>query len=118
MSTLSKISLAALAALSITPAAAQAWAPADSAAVHPGVQVITQGAQCTANFVYGSATSAYLGQAAHCSSKGSNTDTNGCDTDSYGVGTSVEIDGSDGNTYHGTIAYSSWHTMQANGESD
>ena len=110
--------ISAIAALALVPAAAQAWAPADSAAVHPGVQVITQGAQCTANFVYGSETSAYLGQAAHCSSKGSNTDTDGCTTDSYGAGTPVDINGSDGNTYHGTIVYSSWETMQRNGEKD
>src|SRR4051794_22405877 len=36
----------------IAPSAASAWAPASSATVHPGVQVITEGAQCTANFVY------------------------------------------------------------------
>ena len=112
--------ISAIAALALVPAAAQAWAPADSAAVHPGVQVITQGAQCTANFIYQDATSGatYLGQAAHCSSKGSNTDTDGCTTDTYGTGTPVEIDGSDGNTYSGTIAYSSWETMQRLKESD
>lgn len=118
MSKLIKLLITTAAALALVPAAAQAWAPADSAAVHPGVQVYTQGAQCTANFVYGDATNAYLGQAAHCSSKGSNTDTDGCTTPTYGAGTPVEIEGSDGNTYHGTIVYSSWETMQKNGEKD
>ena len=32
--------------------AAPTWAPADSAAIHPGVQMYTDGAQCTANFVF------------------------------------------------------------------
>ena len=32
--------------------AASRWAPADEARIHPGVQMYTQGAQCTANFVF------------------------------------------------------------------
>jgi hypothetical protein len=115
-----KLLITTVVALAIAPAGAQAWAPADSAAIHPGVQTYTEGGQCTANFVYADATlsNVYLGQAAHCSSKGSNTETNGCTTDFYGSGTPVEIDGSDGNTYTGTIAYSSWETMQKQGEKD
>ena len=31
---------------------APTWAPASSATVHPGVQTFTDGAQCTANFVF------------------------------------------------------------------
>ena len=35
------------------PATAEpTWAPAASATVHPGVQTFTEGAQCTANFVF------------------------------------------------------------------
>jgi len=105
--------------LALAPAAAQAWAPADTAAIHPGVQVFTNGAQCTANFVYQDASATtYLGQAAHCSSKGDNTQTDGCTTATYPSGTPVDISGDDGNTYHGTIGYSSWETMQASGEKD
>ena len=59
-------------------AAAPAWAPASSATIHPGVQTFTDGAQCTANFVFFDATNVYLGQAAHCSGTGSSTDTDGC----------------------------------------
>ena len=39
----------------------------------------TDGAQCTANFVYTDAAGAvYIGQAAHCSGTGGQTDTDGC----------------------------------------
>ena len=48
-------------------AAAQTWAPAKSATIHPGVQLFTKDAQCTANFIYYDASGAiYVGQAAHC----------------------------------------------------
>jgi len=58
--------------------AAPTWAPASSAAIHPGVQVFTNGAQCTANFIFYDASNVYIGQAAHCSGTGAATDTNGC----------------------------------------
>ena len=35
----------------------------------------------------------YLGQAAHCSSQGGQTDTDGCSTQSLPIGTPVDIDG-------------------------
>lgn len=101
------------------PASSPAWAPADQAAVHPGVQTYTPSGQCTANFIYQDGAGAtYIGHAAHCSSQGSATDTNGCDTKADGVGTPVEIEGSDGKVYNGTIAYHSWETMQRVGETD
>src|SRR3954466_3472509 len=88
---------------------ASAWPPAASAPIHPGVQVFTDGAQCTANFVYQDASgTVYLGQAAHCSGTGGNTATNGCDSGSLPEGTPVDISGDDGNTYHGTMVYNSW----------
>ncbi len=55
------------------------------------------------------------GQAAHCSGTGAATDTNGCDAGSLPLGTAVEIDGA---TRPGTLAYSSWLTMQGAGETD
>jgi hypothetical protein len=99
------------------PAAAEpAWAPAATAAVHPGVQTITEGAQCTSNFVFfDAADNVFVGQAAHCSGTGEATDTNGCDSGSLPVGTPVEVEGA---SRPGTLAYSSWVTMQANGEAD
>lgn len=100
---------------SLFPTAASAWAPAGQATVHPGVQVFTEGAQCTANFVFQEGTSVYLGQAAHCAGTGGATETDGCTSGSLPLGTPVEITGA---SRPGALAYSSWLTMQANGESD
>jgi hypothetical protein len=105
--------------------AAPTWAPADTAAIHPGVQMYTEGAQCTANFVYtDGAGNVYVGYAAHCAGTGAATDTNGCDADSLPLGTKVEfVDGGSlvtaGETVGtGTLAYSSWLTMQQKNETD
>jgi len=118
---------AALVALPGAPAAqgASRWAPADSATITPGVQMMTQGAQCTANFVYtDGAGHTYVGYAAHCAGKGSSTDTNGCSTDSVPLGTAVDFT-NDGNLAsegtivgHGTLAYSSWITEHSLGTTD
>jgi hypothetical protein len=105
----------AISVLLIAPSVASAWAPADQATVHPGVQVFTQGAQCTANFVYQDASNVYLGQAAHCSGTGAATDTNGCDSGSLPIGTPVDVTGA---SHPGTLVYNSWLTMQAKGETD
>jgi len=95
--------------------AAPTWAPAASAAIHPGVQVFTDGAQCTANFVFFDAANAYLGQAAHCSGTGAATDTDGCSSPSLPIGTPVDITGA---SRPGTLVYNSWLTMQSLGETD
>jgi hypothetical protein len=99
------------------PAAADpSWAPAASASVHPGVQTITDGGQCTSNFVFfDAANNLYIGQAAHCAGTDGNTATNGCDAGTLPVGTPVEVDGA---SQPGTMVYSSWATMQANGEAN
>ena len=91
---------------------ATTWAPVDTAAIHPGVQTLTDGGQCTANFVFTDGTDVYIGQAAHCSGTGEATDTNGCTAGTQPLGTPVTILGSDGNEYAGTLAYSSWNAMQ------
>src|SRR3954454_12051949 len=63
--------------------ATAAWAPADTAPIHPGTMMYTDGAQCTANFVYtDSAANVYVGYAAHCAGTGGQTDTDGCSTGS------------------------------------
>jgi hypothetical protein len=85
------------------------WAPAATATVHPGVQTYTGGAQCTANFVYTDGTSVYLGQAAHCSSAGAETDTDGCTTKTLPEGTAVEVTGA---SRPGIMVYNSWARMQ------
>jgi hypothetical protein len=94
---------------------APVWAPAASASIHPGVMMFTDGAQCTANFVYTEGDAVYLGYAAHCAGTGGATETDGCLAGSLPLGTPVEIDGA---TRPGTLAYSSWLAMQAAGETD
>ena len=110
---LAALALAALGASSAS--AAPTWAPAASATIHPGVQVFTDGAQCTANFVFFDAANVYLGQAAHCSGTGSATDTDGCTSASLPIGTPVDITGA---SKPGTLVYNSWLTMQSLGEAD
>jgi hypothetical protein len=104
---------------------AVAWAPADTAAITPGVQTYTEGGQCTANFVFTDAAGAvYIGQAAHCAGTGGATETNGCDSGSLPLGTRVSLNrggslASEGEQVgQGTMVYSSWLTMQQRNESD
>jgi hypothetical protein len=106
---------ATLLVMAISPSLAVAWAPVGQATVHPGVQVFTEGAQCTSNFVFEEGTSVYLGQAAHCTGTGGQTETDGCNSGSLPLGTPVEVTGA---SKPGTLAYSSWLTMQARGETD
>ncbi len=100
-------------ATSAQAAKRMSWAPAASASIHPGVQTFTNGAQCTANFVFTDGTRVYIGQAAHCSGTGSSTDTNGCTSKSLPLGTRVEVTGA---KYPGTLVYNSWLAMQKAGE--
>jgi hypothetical protein len=79
------------------------------------VQTVTAGGQCTSNFVFQDGINVYLGQAAHCSSTGGQTSTDGCDTGSQPLGTPVEVSGA---SKPGTLVYNSWLTMQQKGESD
>ena len=115
----------ASALVSGTATAAPTWAPADTATIHPGVQMYTEGAQCTANFVYTDGSGAvYVGYAAHCAGTGGATDTNGCDAGSLPLGTRVDfveggsLAGEGTKVGSGTLAYSSWLTMQQQGEQD
>ncbi len=102
-----------------SPATASPWAPASSASITPGVQMVTRGAQCTGNFVFRDSRSrVYVGYAAHCAGKGEATDTDGCRTSSYPLGTWVSFVRGAGLLTSGTtvgrgrLAYSSWTTMQ------
>src|SRR3954471_125437 len=96
-------------------ATAQSWAPAATATIHPGVQLFTNGSQCTANFIYSDGTTTYIGQAAHCSGTGGNTETDGCTSGSLPVNTPVEVDGA---SNPGILVYNSWLTMQSQGETN
>ncbi len=103
---------------SLVPAAASSrpqWAPVATATIHPGVQTLTEGGQCTANFVFFDASDVYIGQAAHCSGTEGNTETNGCTSASHPLGTLVQVDGA---SRPATMVYNSWLTMQAVGEAD
>jgi hypothetical protein len=112
-------------------ASASAWAPAESATIHPGVMTFTNASsflngasQCTANFVFTDASgNVYLGQAAHCSSTGEGTETNGCTTKSLALGTPIYAGdlvngGVQNGTLIGTLAYNSWIAMQNAKEKD
>jgi hypothetical protein len=118
-------------ALSAGAASAGAWAPESSATIHPGVMLFTNASsflggasQCTANFVYtDSAGNVYIGQAAHCSSTGESTETDGCHTKSLPLGTKVYSGdlvngGVQTGTLVGTMVYNSWLSMQKAGEKD
>jgi hypothetical protein len=91
------------------------WASAATATIHPGVQTVTAGGQCTSNFVFYDASNVYLGQAAHCSSTSGSTSTNGCEAGSLPLGTAVEVEGA---SQPGMLVYNSWLAMQAAGETD
>lgn len=99
------------------------WVPAAKATLTPGMQTLTNGQQCTTNFVFTDAANrVYLGQAAHCA--GTTGEINGCKAPSLPLDTLV--------TFHrgatqtdagrrlgtGRLAYSSWLTMQKRGEKD
>lgn len=105
----------ALGAALLVPGAASAWAPASTASIHPGVQVFTAGAQCTSNFVFQEGSTVFLGQAAHCSGTGGQTETDGCTSGSLPLGTPIQVTGA---SKPGTLVYNSWLAMQASGETD
>ena len=122
------ITILTAALMAISPSRAEsapAWAPADTAAIHPGTMMYTAGAQCTANFVYADGSGAvYVGYAAHCAGTGEATDTNGCNVSSLPLGTKVTFNeggslvGEGTQVGTGTLAYSSWDTMKKAGEKD
>ncbi|KQP64462.1 hypothetical protein [Nocardioides sp. Leaf285] len=125
--------LALVAGLVATPGAEAAdrrarvtsWAPAETATIHPGVQMFTSGAQCTGNFVFTDARGGvYVGYAAHCAGLGEATDTDGCSTASVPLGTRVRfatgatLAGGGTTLGRGRLAYSSWRAMRAAGTSN
>lgn len=119
------MSVFAYSGLAAPASAATDWAPEDQATITPGVQMYTNGAQCTANFVFTDDSGAvYVGYAAHCAGTGSSTDTDGCSTKSLAMGTKVvfreggNVVGSGEKVGTGRLAYSSWKTMQDVGESN
>ena len=119
------LAAAGVAATTAPVEAAAGYAPADTALIHPGTMMYTDGAQCTANFVYtDTAGTTYVGYAAHCAGLGEATDTDGCTSPSLPLGTRVDfVEGgsllTEGTRVGGgTLVYSSWLTMQQRGEKD
>jgi hypothetical protein len=109
----------------VSAAPSPSWAPESEATITPGVQMYTAGAQCTGSFVFDDAEgNVYVGYAAHCAGTGEATDTNGCDAGSLPLGTRVTFNegasllGEGTRLGTGTLAYSSWLSMQESGESD
>lgn len=102
-----------------TAQAAPRWAPVDRATIRPGVQMYTNGAQCTGNFVFTDRLGGvYVGYAAHCAGTGEATDTDGCEAESLPLGTRVRfarggslVEGGE-TVGRGRLAYSSWRTMR------
>jgi hypothetical protein len=108
------VSAAVALGFAATASAAPSWAPASTATIHPGVQTDNKGAQCTSNFVfYDPDGNVYLGQAAHCTGQGGQTETDGCNSTSLPLGTSIGIGGAKS---PGTLAYNSWTAMRQAGE--
>jgi hypothetical protein len=99
------------------PDASVAWAPAGSAPIHPGVQLLNVGAQCTAGFVVVDSARVFLEEAAHCLSVGTprGAEGNGCTAESLPLGTPVDIAGA---PHRGTLAYSAWIAMRLAREAD
>ncbi|HVL89653.1 MAG TPA: serine protease [Actinomycetota bacterium] len=111
---------AALAAVALFVAplpapAAPAWASVATATIYPGVSTISDGNQCTANFVFFDETSIYLGLAAHCISIDDATSTDGCLARIQPGVREVQIQGA---TKRGQMVYNSWSTMQQRRETD
>jgi hypothetical protein len=106
-----------LAAGLLAPAAADAssWASTADATIRPGVQLVSDSGQCTANFVFTDGTDVLIGSAAHCTGLGAATDTNGCTAGSLPRGSRVDVEGA---AHPATLVYSSWLTMQERGERD
>jgi hypothetical protein len=93
-------------------AAAPTWAPAATAPIHPGVQTVTAGGQCTANFVfYDASNTVYIGQAAHCSGTAARP------RPTVAPG-SLPLAGPGRRAQPGTMVYNSWLAMQAGDQPD
>ena len=104
------------------PTASSRWAPAATATITPGVQMVTRGSQCSGNFVFTDIRNrVYVGYAAHCAGLGEATDTNGCRARSVPLGTRVRFaehmtPATPGTTHgYGRLAYSSWTSMRQRG---
>jgi hypothetical protein len=100
----------------VTRAAAQT-----SGKITPGALMITsvsaaETSACTAAFVFRNAEATFLSYAAHCAVPVQDRHHTGCEYQTLPLGARVEIRGEDGSRAYGSLAYSSWRTMQAIGD--
>jgi hypothetical protein len=110
----------------VAPAAAAPapdFADPDEARITPGVRMLTplpdDGASaCTASFVFAGVDALFLSYAAHCAGGGGSMGLDGCEVPTLRPGSPVIIEGRDGTRVRGTLAYSSWRTMQDQAETD
>lgn len=84
------------------PAGGGTWAEAEAATIRPGVQVVSDTGQCTSNFLFVDPTNVYVGIAAHC-------------VEGLVIGAPLDIAHG---AATGTLAYSSWLTMDDVDEQD
>jgi len=91
--------------------------------ITPGALMITSVGEdatsaCTAAFVFRNERATFLGYAAHCAIPVQENHRTGCEYETLPLGTRVSIRGKDGARAQGSLAYSAWRTMQAQGETD
>lgn len=84
------------------PAGGSAWAAEPAATIRPGVQVTSDTGQCTSNFLFVDDANVYVGLAAHC-------------VEGLKIGALLDIASG---AATGTLAYSSWLTMDDVNEKD
>lgn len=116
----------ALPLISLPALAAGPYQPDPTRPIHPGTQVVTPFTVCTSNFVFTDDTGAiYLGYTAHCNpNEDDQTSLNGCLMNPAPLGDRAQfvVDKTPGSTGtvvgSGTIVYSSWVAMHAEGQTD
>jgi hypothetical protein len=93
---------------------AQNFGQPSNSQIRPGVIVTAMGSQCTSNFIFSDGSSNfYIGAAAHCFSPDSNSGADPCVARNEALGIPVEIENA---AFMGSLAYSSWQSMQDDGE--
>lgn len=82
--------------------------------IRPGVRISSANGSCTSNFLYFTdVNNYYIGAAAHCFSPDTNNGIDACETQNAAYGSLITIENAE---FPGTLEYSSWVAMQANGE--
>jgi hypothetical protein len=99
----------ALGTVTSVAAPGAAYASSSGGSIHPGIELTSPQGQCTANFIFTAGNKVLIGQAAHCTGKGNDSQTDGCKSRSAPLGTPIKIRGA---SERGRLVYNSWLTMQ------